>query len=206
MQKLAIIFSLIVVAGMNTALFAQDQGSEKKTDQSMDKKLPNMETAEEMTKMIMLKMFEKAGLDAEQTKKVTSIIDEYVRPLVTGRQEFQSILTSDQQRKLNNAKKQARKAKYSDDDAEKYGLKKLKLDEATQKKYLATKAKVLELNDKMNSAIGAVLTDEQKEKLPIFKDQIKKEDAAKKGGSGTKAADAKGSETKAPVTKGSGNK
>ena len=192
MQKLAIIFSLIVVAGLNTAAFAQDDKKEM-----AEKKGPNLEMALEMTKTIMIRMFEKAGLDEEQTEKVTKVIDENVKDLVYTRQAFQEVLTPDQQRKLNSAKKQARKAKYDDKKAEEFGLKKLKLDAETMKKYKELNAKVIGINDKINSSISAILTDEQKDKLPIFKNATKKAaakmdgSAAKKDGSAAKGSDSK---------------
>ena len=177
MRNSIIYLALFLAAGLNTAVFAQDE--EVKTEKQ---KGPDLEMAIEMTKTIMVKMFEKAGLSEEQNEKIMKIVDENVKALVYSRQEFQEVLTADQRKKLNNAKKQARKANYSDEDAEAFGLRKLNLSEETVKKYHAMKAKVSKINEKINKSISAVLTDEQKEKLPLFKTA----EAKKKDGSASK--------------------
>lgn len=181
MQKF-VITSLTCLLFCN-GLIGQEEG---KSSDAADKKDDNIEMAVEMTSTIMNKMFEKADLNDDQQQKVDAILDKYVRDLVVKRRDSHEFLTKEQHKTYNAALKMARRAKYDAKQSEAYALKKLKLGEDRQKKYTALKAEIVAINNKMNQEIGNVLTDEQKEKLPMFK----KKDAE---GSNKKA---EGSETK----------
>ena len=191
MRKFVLCFTLMIVTGFNAVALAQDEAKAAAPAQA-ETKGPDIEMAIEMTKTIMVKMFEKAELSDEQNEKITSILDGNVEKLVRTRQSFQEVLTADERRLYNNAKKQARRAKYDDKKAEAYAMKKLNLTEERMKKYNTLKDEVQTHNKKINDAIAAILTDEQKAKLPMFKQA-----APKKEGS-----DSKGSAAKEPAEAG----
>ena len=168
---------------------------EKKQDSELEDRIEMMST-------IMLQMFGRVGLDDEQKQKIEAIIGKYVPKLITSREMSDKLLDKEQMRLFNKARSLAQKAGYDDDKADDYALKKLKLDKEQAAQFKKAKNEVLELNNNLNSEIAAVMTDEQKQKLPMFKDMVKKEGSDAKGS----AAKADGSKKKVEgSTNNSGN-
>ena len=168
---------------------------EKKQDSELENRIEMMST-------IMLQMFGRVGLDDEQKQKIEAIIGKYVPKLITSREMSDKLLDKEQMRLFNKARSLAQKAGYDDDKADDYALKKLKLDKEQAAQFKKAKNEVLELNNNLNSEIAAVMTDEQKQKLPMFKDMVKKEGSDAKGS----AAKADGSKKKVEgSTNNSGN-
>ena len=168
---------------------------EKKQDSELEDRIEMMST-------IMLQMFGRVGLDDEQKQKIEAIIGKYVPKLITSREMSDKLLDKEQIRLFNKARSLAQKAGYDDDKADDYALKKLKLDKEQAAQFKKAKNEVLELNNNLNSEIAAVMTDEQKQKLPMFKDMVKKEGSDAKGS----AAKADGSKKKVEgSTNNSGN-
>ena len=200
MQKISLLMTLAIVTVLGGSVWAQDESKD-----DAKKKDSNLEMAIEMTQTIMGKMFEKAELSDEQESKIDSILSEHVRDLVIKRQQLQTFLSSDEKATYNAALKLARKARYDNDKAEAYALKKLKLADDRNSAYANLSKLVKKINDDMMAKIGAVLTDEQKAKVPMF-NTAKKGTEVKAGKDKDKGGAAKGSETKGSETKGSETK
>ena len=188
MKKLITLTTLICCLAINVS-FAQE-GTDKT---EVKKPGSGVEARVEMMSTIMLQMFNKVGLSEEQKQQVESIVNNYVPKLVTSRDETDKLLDQDQMRLFNKARNRAKKAGYDDDKADDYALKKLKLEAAVAAKFKKTKNMVVDLNNSMNKEIAAVLTDEQKSKLPLFGGKTGKKPARGSAakGSATKAGDSK---------------
>ena len=209
MQKILLVCSFAIVLGFASFSVAQDKMAQTEasednmaqTEANEDKKNSSLEEAAEMTQIIMSKMLQKAGLDAEQINKVDEILKANVRNMVFKRDELTNFLTKEQQQTYNAARKLAKKAKYDEAKAEDYSLRKLELTAERMSAYKKLKKEVSDINLKIFTSIGKVMTPEQLEKVPMFKEMMpKSETKQSKAGSDMKAT---GSETKSA---GSGGK
>ena len=204
MQKTLLSCSLAVVFGFASFAVAQDEtATADGAKASQEQAKSNLEEAAEMTQIIMSKMLLKAGLDGDQTSKVDAILKANVKDMVFKRDELTKFLSKEQQQTYNAAMKMAKKAKYDKDKAEDYSLRKLKLKPEQIDAYKKLKMEVDGINRKIFVSIGQIMTPEQLEKVPMFKEMMPKAESttagsATKGGSGAKAgSDAKaGSEKK----------
>lgn len=167
---------LITLTSLICCLTVSVSYAQEGSDKTEVKKPSNgVETRVEMMSTIMLQMFKKAELSDEQKQKVESVINNYVPKLVVSRDETDKLLDKDQMRLFNKARNIAKKAGYDDDKADDYALKKLKLEKGTAADFKKKKNMVVELNNSMNKEIAALLTDEQKSKLPLFGGKSKKQ-------------------------------
>ena len=185
MKKLLALFTILFFLAGNSA-WAQD---EKKQESGSD---ANIDMNIEITMTIMMRMLEKANLSSDQSKKIEAILTKYTRDLVLLRRKEAAFLTKEQKETFNKAKKMAQRAKYGAKETEEYALKKLKLPQEKQDAFKKLKAEIIEKNDKMNAEIGALLSEEQKAKIPMFSGKKKagkaKAGSALKAGSGLSGA------------------
>ena len=158
--KLSLLLGLGLMLANPSLAMAQDESTEKKQS--------NLEMTIELYSTIMAKTFEKAKVDDSQMEKIKEVIDRCIPKLVTTRNEMEGILTAEQKKLYGAAVRQALNAKYSQEEAEAFALRKLKLAKDVQEKYVRLKSEVAEINKTMNSEIEGLLTDEQKASLPMF--------------------------------------
>lgn len=163
------ILSLLTTGFISGFCLAQDEPS------TPDKKPSgNLDVTIELYSSIMIQLYEKTEPTDEQRTRIRQVIDAHIPELVRSRDRLQTMFTPEQQKTFNAALKLANNAKYTPDKAEAYALKKLKLPESELNEYITTKAKADGLQTKMDSEVAALLTDEQKAKLPMFQSEVAK--------------------------------
>ena len=169
MRRSISILSLLTTFFIAGFCLAQDEPS------THDKKPSgNLDVTIELMSSIMIQLYEKAEPTDEQRTRIRQIIDTYIPDLVRSRDRLQTMFSPEQQKTFNAAMKLANNAKYTPDKAEAYALKKLKLPENELNEYITTKAKADGLQNKMDAEVAALLTDEQKARLPMFKTEAEK--------------------------------
>ncbi len=163
------ILTLLTAGFLAHLCLGQDDSS------SPDKKPSgNLDVTIELMSSIMIQLYEKAEPSDEQRTKIRQVIETNIPALVRARDRLQTMFTPAQQKTFNAAMKLANNAKYTPDKAEAYALKKLKLPENELREYIETREKADALQKKMDSEIAAVLSDEQKAKLPQFQTEVAK--------------------------------
>ena len=179
MQKLSLV-KLILLLGIGfvpvcgTSVNAQDGAAtetpkaEAPKEKTAEQKEKDLAMTIELYSTIMAKTFEKAEVEPEQMEKIKSVIDECIPKLLMSRNHLDGMLTTEQKQKKAAAKRQAIKAKYSQEEAEEFALRKLNLSPEALKAYKDAQAAVESKNNSMNDRIKALLTDEQKKRLPMF--------------------------------------
>ena len=164
--SLTLVFGLLLVCNSGVA---QDGSSTK--EKTAEEKEKSLAMTIELYSTIMSKTFEKADVEETQMEKIKEIIDECIPNLVKTRHKVDSMMTPEQKKIYNAALRQALRAKYSQKDAEKFALKKVKLSAEDHAALVSAKADVEKINKDMNDRIEGLLTDEQKAKLPMYADK-----------------------------------
>ena len=170
LTKLSLLLGLGLLLTGSSSVTAQDTETKQAAapEKTPEQKEKDLAMTIELYSTIMAKTFEKADVEEAQMDKIKEIIDTCIPNLVQTRSRLESILTSEQKKKYAAALRQALKAKYSQKDAEAYGLRKLKLSDDVLQAYQKAKVEVEKINQDMNDQIEALLTDEQKARLPMF--------------------------------------
>jgi len=137
-------------------------------EDSQEEQNSDLEMTIELYSTIMSKAFEKADIEDAQMEKIKEVIDRSIPELVKTRHRLEGMLTAQQKKTYGAAVRQAVQAKYNQAEAEEFALRKLNLATDKLSQYKAAKAKVDEINNQMNDSIAALLTDEQKSRLPMF--------------------------------------
>lgn len=190
MQKCLLTCLLVFGIGFANLATAQDQGSAAKTttpELDVDKQA-------EMQQIIMSKVLARAGLSDEQQVKVDEILKANLGKMISSQKKMSTFFSEEESGTFSAAMKMAKKAGYDKPKAETYALKKLKLPEDRKSMYTKLKAEIEEVNKNLFGAIGSILSPEQLDKVPMFKQMMPKSVAKE-------AAAAKGSETKGSASK-----
>ncbi len=126
----------------------------------------------------MMKRFAAVELTDEQKEKATGIVEKHIASLMEAKQALDGLLSDEQKekRKAGVAKAKAEGVKGSKVYAA--GIEAMGLSEEDAKKFEAAKKKLYGVSGKIQGAITALLTEEQKSKMPVKKAKRNKQKMA----------------------------
>ncbi len=153
--KFAVVFALLVA--MTTTAFAQDADKKKKKKK---------EAAQPQAITQMMKKVEALGLTDDQNAKLKAIGSEFAPKFAELNKKMASTLTDDQKKAKAEAVAQAKADGKKGKEAAEAVAAAVKLTDEQKKVDEEVKASMKSLTADLNKAVMAVLTPEQKEKLP----------------------------------------
>lgn len=179
MQRMKVLFCLMLALTVTTTGFAQDNDKKKaRAKKAMDRAVKNTTTQ-------MMKTFSKADLSDEQKEKAKAIIEKHIGDLIKARKAQDGLLTAEQKKARTEAIAKAKEEGTKGNKLAAIGTKAMGLSEEELKKFTEAKKSVNQATGKIRNAIMELLTDEQKATLPKRKGKRgkKKKDGADKDSS-----------------------